>query len=140
MVLFINTSKENCLDVFLIKDNKKTLDKVMLKGDYKVSENLLNLVSKLLKKNKVKFSDLQGIITVTGPGPFTSLRIAVAIANTLAYSLKIPVAGIEIKRKKLTNTQAVKLGLEKLAKNETKSIEYIKPYYNKEPNITMATK
>ncbi|MBD3360045.1 MAG: tRNA (adenosine(37)-N6)-threonylcarbamoyltransferase complex dimerization subunit type 1 TsaB [Candidatus Buchananbacteria bacterium] len=137
MILFINTSKADRLDVFLIKDNK-IFDKIDLVGDHKVSENLLNLISKLLKKNKMKPEQLKGIITVTGPGPFTSLRIAVAVANALAYSLKIPVAGIEMKQKRLTNNQAIKLGLEKLTKAEP--LQYIKPFYNKEPNITMANK
>lgn len=137
MILFINTSKNDRLDVFLIKDNK-IFDKIDLTGDYKVSENLLNLISKILKKNKIKFEQLKGIITVTGPGPFTSLRIAVAVANALAYSLKIPVVGIEMKQKRLTNNQAIKLGLEKLTKTEP--LQYIKPFYSKEPNITMAKK
>lgn len=135
MVLFINTSKADRLDVFLIKD-KKVLDKINLVGDYKVSENLLNLISKILKKNKVKFAQLKGIITVAGPGPFTSLRIAVAVANTLAYSLKIPVVGIEMKEDKLTNSQAIKLGLGKLG--QAKPVKYIRPFYDKAPNITKA--
>ncbi len=137
MILFINTSKADRLDVFLIKDNK-IFDKIDLVGDHKVSENLLNLIGKLLKKNKIKFEQLKGIITVTGPGPFTSLRIAVAVANTLAYSLKIPVVAIEMKQKRLTNNQAIKLGLEKLIQAEP--LQYIKPFYNKKPNITVANK
>jgi len=133
MILYINTSRENYISVFLIEE-KKVKDKIVLKGDYKVSENLMNLINKIMKKNKVKFNELKGIITVTGPGPFTSLRIAVAIVNTLAYTLKIPVAGIQIKRKKLTTPQIIKEGLLKLEKEKVGT--YVSPFYDKEPNIT----
>ena len=133
MNLFINTSKENQLGVFLIEKNK-VVDKIFLKGDYKVSENLLKIIVKILKKNKVKFEQLEGIFTVAGPGPFTSIRISTAIANTLSYSLQIPVAGLEIKRKKWTQREIVNEGLKQLANATAK--EYIKPYYDKEPNIT----
>lgn len=137
MILYINTSRDNQIDVFLIQA-KKVVDKLNLQGDYKVSENLLNLISKILKKNKVKFKELKGIITVAGPGPFTSLRIAVAIANTLAYSLNIPVVGLEMKKKRINNNEAIKSGLAKLIK--AKPVKYISPFYAQEPNITMVKK
>lgn len=133
MILFINTSKDSELDVFLIKENR-ILDKLVLKGDYRISENLLKLVTKLLKKNKVNFRQLKGILTVSGPGPFTSIRISTAIVNTLSYTLQIPISGIVMKRKKLTNQQLINLGLKQLHK--AKAMNYIQPYYDKEPNIT----
>lgn len=40
--------------------------------------------------------DLTHIACVMGPGGFTSLRVAVAFANTLAHTLKIPSAGIHL--------------------------------------------
>jgi len=131
--LFINTSKEKELDVFLLNNNKIT-NKLSIKGDFKVSENLLKLINKLLKKSNLLPDQLKGIIAVSGPGPFTSLRIAAAVANTLAFALKIPVAGIPNKDN-LSDQQLLKKGLK-----EMKIGNYIQPFYNQEPNITIAKK
>ncbi|MDD5341072.1 MAG: tRNA (adenosine(37)-N6)-threonylcarbamoyltransferase complex dimerization subunit type 1 TsaB [Patescibacteria group bacterium] len=136
MVLFINAAKEKELSVYLI-DRTKIKNRLKQKGDFKVSEYLLLLVDKLLKKNKIGFGDLTGIITVSGPGPFTSVRIAVAVANTLSYSLKIPVVGIEFKKRQ-SEEQIIKQGLSALKK--TKIGSYIKPVYGGEANITRPKK
>lgn len=42
------------------------------------------------------YKDLTHIACVTGPGGFTSLRMAVSLANTLADQLKIPAAGVHL--------------------------------------------
>ncbi len=131
IVLFINTSKDKQLDVFLIK-NERIIDKIKLIGDFKVSENLLKLINKLLKKNKIILAQLKGVIAVSGPGPFTSLRIAATIANTLSFALQIPVAGIANKDN-LLDKQLIKEGYK-----EMKIGNYIQPFYNQEPNITIA--
>ena len=55
--------------------------------------SLLLFLDKLLKKLKYKLSDIGGIAVVVGKGKFTATRIAVTMANTLAYALKIPVIG-----------------------------------------------
>jgi len=136
-VLYINASKGKELDVFLLHNNK-ILAKQNVKGDFKVSENLLKLITKLLKQNKVEFKQLNGIIAVSGPGPFTSLRIAAAVANTLAFALQIPVVGIPIKNIKITEAELIKLGIKEIHK--AKIGDYIHPFYNQEPNITKAKK
>ena len=94
MQLFINTSKDKELDVFLIK-NSNVIDSITITGDYKLSEKLIVNIDKLLKKNKCKMSQIKGLITVTGPGAFTSLRIAISIVNTLSYVLSIPSIGMK---------------------------------------------
>jgi len=130
MYLYLNASKPKQLDVFLIKQDK-VLDKTVKKGSFKLSENLLLEIDHLLKKNKVTLNNLQGILTVTGPGPFTSLRIAVTITNTLAYSLDIPVMGVK-SEKNITDIMV----LEKIKKlSILKSIKLLKPYYKIKPNI-----
>jgi len=162
-LLFLNASKDKELDVFLINANgaskerdkrnlsnaNKThkhsgvrrlhiIDKIKQEGDYKVTEYLLKSIEQILKRNKVKTADLAGIMAVTGPGPFTSLRITVAVANTLAYSLKIPVVGIQDKQGLTDNEKLVKLGLSKLS--TAKVGNYISPFYDREPNITKSKK
>lgn len=133
MYLFINTANQNNITVIL-SDNNQIIDSLNIKGDIKVSENLLNLVENLLNTNKVQYEQLKGIITVSGPGPFTSLRIAVTIANTLSYTLQVPVTGVT-NLDNLDNQQLINIGLKMLAKEKVGS--FIKPYYDKEPNITV---
>ncbi len=133
--LYLNTSKDKELDVFLIL-GKKTIDKIRLIGDFKVSEQLLSLIDQILKKNKLKQHELRGIMTITGPGSFTSIRIAVVVANTLAYSLKIPIVGVINKQGLTNNEKLIKLGLNKMSK--LKVLKYISPFYNRQPNITIA--
>jgi len=135
MYLLINTSKENCLDVFLISADKAY--QLSKKGDFKVSENLLVLIDKILIKHSVKKQHLKGIIAITGPGPFTSVRIAVTVANNLAYALDIPVIGLK-NLKQSSDQDLIKQAFKKIKK--AKRGEIIKPFYNKEANITQAKK
>ncbi|MCX6744079.1 MAG: tRNA (adenosine(37)-N6)-threonylcarbamoyltransferase complex dimerization subunit type 1 TsaB [Candidatus Parcubacteria bacterium] len=136
-ILFINASRDKELDVFLILGNR-VVDRLVQTGDYKVTEYLLKLIERILRNNKVKTADLNGIIAVTGPGPFTSLRITAAVANTLAYSLQIPVVGIINKQGLTDNEDLVKLGLKKITK--AKAFRYVSPFYDRGPNITIAKK
>jgi len=136
IVLFINTSKEKQLDVFLLTKNR-IIAQSILKGNFKVSDSLLGLIDKTLKKKDIKFDQLAGIIVISGPGPFTSIRIGVTIANTLAFALKIPVADSIIENK-ANNLELIKIGWQKLKK--AKIGKYCRPFYNQEPNITVAKK
>src|SRR3989338_8077622 len=54
---------------------------------------LLKRISDFLKKQKINFSDISGIITVTGPGSFTSIRTSLSIVNTWAAVESILVVG-----------------------------------------------
>lgn len=57
---------------------------------------VLPLIDKVLKKKKIRLSDIKSIEVNTGPGSFTGLRVGVAVANALAFTLKIPVNGKKI--------------------------------------------
>ncbi len=70
-----------------IVENKK------FAAERKLSEKLLLEIDKLLKENKLKLQDLSAIEVNLGPGSFTGTRIGVAVANTFAFSLGIPVNG-----------------------------------------------
>lgn len=60
------------------------------------SQQVLVLIDEILKKNKKTLKDLTEIEVEVGPGSFTGLRVGVAVANGLAWSLKIPVNGKEM--------------------------------------------
>jgi tRNA threonylcarbamoyl adenosine modification protein YeaZ len=57
---------------------------------------LLPALEKVLKKAGWEYQDLTHIAAIIGPGGFTSLRMAVSLANVLADQLGIPVAGIHL--------------------------------------------
>lgn len=59
------------------------------------SAKLLPAIRKLLRANRQTFQDLTLLVVVTGPGRFTSTRVAVTVANTLAELLQIPILGID---------------------------------------------
>ncbi|NQU77581.1 tRNA (adenosine(37)-N6)-threonylcarbamoyltransferase complex dimerization subunit type 1 TsaB [Candidatus Falkowbacteria bacterium] len=130
MHLIINTAEPIKTQVAIAQDNF-IIAKKTLKSKHHQSEALLPAIAKFLPKNKIK--ELEGIIVVSGPGAFTSLRIGITIANTLAYALKIPIVGI--KQTEFKNLEDLaKIGQTRLKK--LKSRKLVKPFYNKEPNIT----
>ena len=87
MRLYIDTS-----------DNRTTIIKL---GDRKLvkkyqsprSQELLSVIDELLKQEKKSLKDITSIKVNPGPGSFTSLRVGVAVANALGFSLNVPVNG-----------------------------------------------
>lgn len=90
-ILIIDTSDSQETIVGLRINSKE----YFLKGKSKVlkAQNVLPLITKILKRHKLKPADLTAIKVNRGPGSFTGLRVGIAVANTLAWSLKIPVNG-----------------------------------------------
>lgn len=65
--------------------------------DHRVSDNgIVPLIESALKKAGWTLKDLTHIACVNGPGGFTSLRMAVALANVYADQLKLPVAAVHL--------------------------------------------
>lgn len=73
-------------------------------------QDILLAIHELLLEQHKDWSDLTSIEVHKGPGTFTSLRLGIAIANTLSFALKIPVNGLP-------------LG------------QFVEPEYGKPPNI-----
>ncbi|TSC80562.1 MAG: hypothetical protein G01um101425_216 [Candidatus Peregrinibacteria bacterium Gr01-1014_25] len=65
--------------------------------DHRVSDaELLPTIENLLHAAEWTFATLTHVACVTGPGGFTSLRIAVTLANTLSDQLGIPLTGVHL--------------------------------------------
>ena len=60
----------------------------------KHDEALLPLIERLLKKAKLKWSDLDAIAAASGPGRFTGIRIGMSFAAAAGFQLKIPALAI----------------------------------------------
>jgi tRNA threonylcarbamoyl adenosine modification protein YeaZ len=125
MILFIDASQP---EAHLALIGKKTSSVRFV--SQKISENLLTNIQKLLKKNKLNYKNLEKIAVVTGPGPFSRMRTAVVTANALAFSLNIPVIGIEADKIPQNLSELTKLSGSK----------QVMPFYHKPPNITKSKK
>ena len=58
------------------------------------SEKILPEIRAMMSRISIDFSDLDGIAFGAGPGSFTGIRIASGIAYGFAYSLNIPIVGV----------------------------------------------
>ncbi|MCK4745083.1 hypothetical protein KAS41_03400 [Candidatus Parcubacteria bacterium] len=91
MFLFINATKLNKIEaaIFLIKEDKVEI--VAKKSSKAKSDKILILIDKLLKEQKTALKKIKAVFAVDNNGPFTAIRISIAVASALNISLKIPV-------------------------------------------------
>ena len=121
MELIIDTSKKQSICLELLIDNK-SLAKKEFEAAFTQAEKLLPEIDLLLKSVDKTPRDLKKIKVANNGGSFTALRIGIVTANTLAYSLGIPVTSLDGKSVR------------------TEGIKMVKPEYSSEPNITIGKK
>ncbi len=129
LILTIRTDKPDA-EVGLF-DGLKQLDYEVWHADRNLSVTILGKIEKLLKKNKFKFDDLEGVVGFKGPGSFTGLRIGLTVANTLAYGLRIPVVADDAQ-------DWIQDGVKRLKKGENDKVAL--PEYGREARITKPRK
>lgn len=129
MILFINTLKNDLIQIKLI-DKGKVLRQKESHEQFKQAELLLPMISEVVKKNK-----LEAIAVVSGPGAFSALRFGLTTANTLAWSLNLPVIELTADEVK-DDLYLIKLLEDKFIKMKTGEFEPVLPQYGKEPHIT----
>jgi len=134
MFLFINNLSGNKVFSSLFKSrNDKNLVWIDSPKQNNQSENILKGIDRLLKGNRKSWKAIKGIVVVNGPGSFAGIRIALSVANTLAWLLRIPVVGVNL-RPSEDNKILMNRGLAKLLKFREKRI--VQPFYGQEPKIT----
>lgn len=91
MRLAIHTA--STLETVCLLEKDRVIAEHFWKGARDESEKLLLAIDKVLKRAKKSFTELESIVVVKGPGPFSAVRIGVTVANVLGFSLQIPVMG-----------------------------------------------
>ncbi len=133
MFLVIDTTDHKKSSLLLVK-SKQQVFLHKFRSEYQQSEKLVAEIEKLLVKAKQSkkslFRGLKGVIVVTGPGGFTSVRIGVTVANTLAWALGLKIAGVA-KYEFHTYDELIIIGQKRLKK------QTVEPIYDQEPNITI---
>ena len=89
--LVIDTSDNKQISVGLRIDNKEYIKRQ--KVDTTKAQAALPLIREILKEKDMAIEDIDAISVNTGPGSFTGLRVGIAIANALGFSLKVAVNG-----------------------------------------------
>ncbi|MBI4028824.1 MAG: tRNA (adenosine(37)-N6)-threonylcarbamoyltransferase complex dimerization subunit type 1 TsaB [Candidatus Blackburnbacteria bacterium] len=92
MKLFIDTSNSEKIKVRIgeTKIEKDSRDRK--------SQALLETISQVLASQGVALQEIESVGINLGPGSFTGLRVGVAVANALGYSLGIPVNGRNVEK------------------------------------------
>jgi tRNA threonylcarbamoyladenosine biosynthesis protein TsaB len=90
-VLAFDTSAAHCAAALLCGDRVVVRVEPMAKGQ---AERLVPMLDEVLAEAGLAWGDLDVIAVGTGPGNFTGIRIAVALARGLALGLGIPAVGV----------------------------------------------
>lgn len=59
----------------------------------KQASDILSLIKASLIKEKKELKDISEVFVHTGPGSYTGIRVGATIAQTLAWSLNVPLNG-----------------------------------------------
>ena len=79
--------------VSLINDNK-VLGECLFNVGPRHSENVVSSLEWLLDTLNTEKKDIDAVAVSVGPGSFTSVRVGVTIAKSLAYSMKVKIVGV----------------------------------------------
>lgn len=78
----------------LVRDGKTVAESAL--QDHTDEASVMPAIEELMMKARRTLGDVRRIAAVTGPGGFMSQRVGLAVANALAWGLKIPMAGVHL--------------------------------------------
>ena len=131
MILAIRTDSSEATLQLYEQDSHTMLTEKVWEAGRQLSDQLLSEITALVQSQGADLQALTGIIVYQGPGSFTGLRIGITVANTLADSLGVPIAGAtgdEWVQNGFMTLQSQKLG------------DFVTPEYGGEANITKPRK
>lgn len=129
LILTIRTDKPEA-EVGLFDDRQQLSYKVW-HAHRALAETLLQTIADQLESQGKQWRDIEGVVCFEGPGSFTGLRIGLAVANTLAYSLAVPVIAAR-------DPEWLQQGLARCVQGQGTQLAL--PYYGAEVHITPAKK
>ncbi len=90
MKLYIDTRNRENISISILDEEGKIITQNI--NDLNITpESTLELINSALGKAKLNLKDIKEIVVEKGPGSYTGIRVGVAIANALSFSLNIPV-------------------------------------------------
>lgn len=128
LILTIRTDKPEA-ELGLYQDSAQLAYHTWL-AHRELAETIQIQISELLKGKGKALNDLGAIIVYEGPGSFTGLRIGISIANSLAYSLGIPIVA--------EGKNWIESGINRLLAGDKDDLAI--PEYGSLPNITQQRK
>jgi len=132
MVLYIDTREFEQAILALADGDFKVVNSKVLCLDSKRRGQFLKAVNNFLRCEKVSIHDVAAVVVEKGPGAFSALRTGIIVANTLAFSLSIPVVGVS------SVSSDIKTSLQKARIQISKALppSFVIPDYGREPTIT----
>lgn len=88
-ILLIDTSSNKEIKVGIKIDGIE--HRLSQKVDFRKTQIVLPMIDKLLSRSRIHLKDIDTIQVNTNRGSFTGIRIGIAIANALSYTLKMKV-------------------------------------------------
>jgi tRNA threonylcarbamoyladenosine biosynthesis protein TsaB len=112
-------------------DDKTLLSELHWESNRELARDLLGKITEVCSEANLEINSLDGIICFSGPGSFTSLRIGITVANTLAYAQSIPIVSS-------SGEHWAQDGIKDL--HDGKNGGVVIPQYGSEPHITVQKK
>ncbi len=126
--LFIDTHKRGLAAIEFVDEGTAKVKEMAIKPG-----RLMAVLSR--KVDKQKLADASGVILVSGPGPFSSIRAGVLIGNLLARIFNKPLYQVSAPLK-----APIPVIINSIKTKRIKPSKYVSPIYDAEANITLPKK
>lgn len=128
MILLLDTSTGLCKLTFVEGEKQSEYE---WQADRTLADNLLGFLEEKCALEGIALQNISGIGVMKGPGSFTGLRIGLAVMNTIASELQVPIVGT-------TGEDWQHNALERLKNGQNDHL--VVPEYGRDANITLPRK
>lgn len=129
LILTVRTDKPES-EIGLYEDNKK-LAYEKWQAHRQLSQTIHKKIQYILSLQGASLQKVGGVVCFKGPGSFTGLRIGFSVANTIAYSLGVPIVSA-------SGDDWIEDGVRRLKKGEDEKISV--PNYGSEAFVSSPKK